>query len=268
VEEELMFRSMLLTAVLMVIAPLAAIVAPGAASAAPAAPACPGVISITQSGFIPPSVQPGQQSTLTVVAQNCTGQTVQGQVWWFGHYVGPDGNIAQGCPVLDPFEQAYTIAPQGSYTVRALEDATPFSGCQASGLQMTMDFSVTGGSGLAAQATATLQIGATQQPPGTCHVTYSPSEWPGGFTANVTVSNPGTAAISGWTLAFTFPGDERITSAWNATVTQTGTSVSAANLNYNATIPAGGSQSFGFQGTWGTSGASPTQFSVNGTACS
>ena len=86
--------------------------------------------------------------------------------------------------------------------------------------------------------------------------------------ANVTVSNTGTTAINGWTVSFTFPGDQKITSAWSATVTQTGTSVTAKNVNYNATIGPGGSTSFGFQGTWTSNDTSPSSFSLNGSACS
>ncbi len=262
-----MVRRLLSAAVVMVM-PLAAFLAPGAAIAGTAPPTCAGVITLGESGFNPPSVPVGQASTLTVVAQNCTGQTVQGTVYWYGTYTAPGGQLAQGCPVLDPVGEAYKIAPQGSYTLRTAESDS-FPGCQATGLHMTVDFTASGVSGLAAQATADLIItGSTQTgPPGACHVTYSPQTWAGGFTADVTVCNPGTAALSGWTLTFTFPGDEKITSAWNATVTQTGASVSATNTGYNATIPAGGSQSFGFQGSWASSAASPTAFSVNGTPC-
>ena len=100
-----------------------------------------------------------------------------------------------------------------------------------------------------------------------CHVTYAPNNWQGGFTVNVTITNNGSSAINGWTLTFTFPGDQKITSAWNAAVTQTGTSVTATNLSYNTTIPAGGSQSFGFQGTWTANNTPPASFTVNGAAC-
>ncbi|MFF5225336.1 cellulose binding domain-containing protein [Dactylosporangium sp. NPDC000521] len=55
--------------------------------------------------------------------------------------------------------------------------------------------------------------------------------------------------------------------AWNATVTQTGNAVTARNLSCNATIPAGGSTSFGFQGTWTTGDADPGTFTLNGTTC-
>jgi endo-1,4-beta-xylanase len=103
---------------------------------------------------------------------------------------------------------------------------------------------------------------------GTCQVTYTKSsEWAGGFTASVTISDTGTAPINGWRLTFTFPGDQKITNAWNGTATQSGESVTATNASYNATIAAGGSTSLGFQGTWTASDAAPTSFAVNGTTC-
>jgi endo-1,4-beta-xylanase len=104
---------------------------------------------------------------------------------------------------------------------------------------------------------------------GTCHVTYAKaSEWQGGFVANVTIANTGTAVINGWRLTFSFPGDQKVTSGWNATVTQSGSSVTATNASYDATINPGGNVSFGFQGTWTSNDSSPSAFSVNGTACS
>jgi len=110
---------------------------------------------------------------------------------------------------------------------------------------------------------------AVTGPAGACTVTYSTvSQWAGGFVANVTVANPGSAPVNGWTLAFTFPGDQKITNAWNGVATQSGESVSIANESYNATIAAGGSASLGFQGTFSASDAPPTSFSLNGTPCS
>jgi cellulase/cellobiase CelA1 len=109
----------------------------------------------------------------------------------------------------------------------------------------------------------------TSQAPGfACHVTYgTASEWAGGFTANVTLANSGSATISAWKAVFTFPGDQQISSAWNATVTQSGETVTATNLSYNGSLAPGGTTSFGFQGTWKASDSPPASFSVNGTAC-
>ena len=103
---------------------------------------------------------------------------------------------------------------------------------------------------------------------GTCHVTYTKnSEWPGGFTAQVTIANTGTTTINGWSLTFTFPGDQKISSNFNGGFSQTAENATLTNAGYNGTIAPGASITDGFQGSWTSSDASPTSFSVNGTAC-
>jgi len=113
--------------------------------------------------------------------------------------------------------------------------------------------------------------GATSPPvtPGTCQVTYaSQSEWSTGFVATVTIRNTSTSAvINGWTLAFAFRGDQRVTQSWNARVIQSGTLVTAEHSGWNSAIPPGGSVSFGLYGTWRTSNAPPTAFTLNGNSC-
>jgi cellulase/cellobiase CelA1 len=130
----------------------------------------------------------------------------------------------------------------------------------------------------AAQATAGPGAGRTAAP-GTgrpvalprfgCLVRYTPTNWPGAFMAQVTISNSGRDSIHGWTLTFTFPGHEAISSAWNARFTQTGADVSARNMNYNATIRRGASQRLGFLGAVRPhdTHAAPTSFRVNGVVC-
>jgi hypothetical protein len=101
-----------------------------------------------------------------------------------------------------------------------------------------------------------------------CHVVYTKaSEWAGGFTANVTVNDTGSTSWSSWTLKFAFPGDQKVTNAWNATVTQSGAAVTAVNASYNGSVAPGGNASFGFQGTWTANDSPPTSFTVNGTTC-
>jgi beta-glucosidase len=92
------------------------------------------------------------------------------------------------------------------------------------------------------------------------------NQWANGFVAEVRVV-AGSAPVSGWTLRFTFPGDQAITNAWNAAVTQSGSQVSAVNQDHNASIPAGGSATFGFQATYSGTNPAPTGASLNGTAC-
>lgn len=104
---------------------------------------------------------------------------------------------------------------------------------------------------------------------GTCSVHYAVSgQWPGGFGANITITNTGTATINGWTLQFTFPGSQQATQGWNGVFTQTGANVTVTNANYNATLAAGASVSPGFNGSWSGSNPSPTAFTLNGVSCS
>ncbi|MGJ6970079.1 cellulose binding domain-containing protein, partial [Streptosporangium sp. G11] len=100
-----------------------------------------------------------------------------------------------------------------------------------------------------------------------CRVDYTvSSSWPGGFGANVTINNLGDA-VNGWRLTWSFGGGQQITQIWNATQTQSGSTVTATNVGYNAAIPSGGSTSFGFNGSYSGSNPSPTSFSLNGVAC-
>jgi hypothetical protein len=117
------------------------------------------------------------------------------------------------------------------------------------------------------RATATPATGRPARRRAGCLVTYAATTWPGAFMARVTIDNMGTTSINGWKLTFTFPGDEAISSAWNATFNQTAGQVSAMNTNYDAIIPHGASQSLGFLGTWTSNDTAPASFSVNGMAC-
>ena len=113
--------------------------------------------------------------------------------------------------------------------------------------------------------TTTTTTTTTTAPPPGCRVTYAMNTWNNGFTASVTVAS--TTPVNGWTLGFTLPSGQTITSTWNATVTPTSGAVTARNLQWNGSIPANGSVSFGFQATHGGNTASPASFTLNGTPC-
>jgi Glycosyl hydrolase family 12/Cellulose binding domain len=101
---------------------------------------------------------------------------------------------------------------------------------------------------------------------GSARCTYSViNSWPGGYQGQVVVANSGTTAISGWKLAWTFPGSQQISSLWNGVVTQSGSSVSVANASYDATISPGSSVTVGFTAN-GTS-AAPSGLTLNGASC-
>ncbi|TDT39101.1 cellulose binding domain-containing protein [Streptomyces sp. BK208] len=100
-----------------------------------------------------------------------------------------------------------------------------------------------------------------------CAVSYGTNVWQGGFTADVKVTNTGTAPVDGWRLAFTLPSGQRIANAWNASVTPSTGSVTATGASHNARIAPGGSLSFGFQGTYDGTFAKPAGFRLNDVAC-
>ncbi|WP_069805275.1 pectate lyase family protein [Thermogemmatispora onikobensis] len=104
-----------------------------------------------------------------------------------------------------------------------------------------------------------------------CRVSYTvTAQWPGGFTASLTITNTGTTAWNGWRLTFTFPSGQAVTQGWNGTFSQSGSTVTVTNASYNGSVAAGASVSPapGFNGTWTTANANPTSFSVNGVSCS
>ncbi len=93
------------------------------------------------------------------------------------------------------------------------------------------------------------------------------SEWSGGFVATITIANTGTTVINGWTLVFTFGGDQWLTNWWNSTASQAGATVTIHNAAWNAIIQPGGSVSVGFQGSWQTGNGAPASFTLNGVPC-
>ncbi|MCE6995062.1 cellulose-binding domain-containing protein [Saccharothrix sp. S26] len=66
----------------------------------------------------------------------------------------------------------------------------------------------------------------------------------------------GATPITGWTVSWTFTSGERINSSWSATLTTSGSTVTARNAAYNGSVGAGASTTFGFVAS-GTAG-SPT----------
>jgi glucuronoarabinoxylan endo-1,4-beta-xylanase len=158
-----------------------------------------------------------------------------------------------------------TGTPNGATVTPYLTNASSDVAAQAA-------TSVSGGSFTAsvpARSLVTYVVGTTGTTGGgTCQVIYTTqSQWGGGFVAGVTITNTGSSAINGWTLGFTFPGDQKITNAWNGQATQSGETVSITNEGYNATIAPGANTSLGFQGTWTNSDAAPAAFTVNGAPC-
>jgi cellulose binding protein with CBM2 domain/glycosyl hydrolase family 12 len=125
---------------------------------------------------------------------------------------------------------------------------------------------------LAATAAVTAGAGALTALPASaaagCRVAYAvSSQWPGGFGADVTITNLGDPLTS-WTLTWSYSAGQTVTQAWNTTLTQSGSQVTARNAGYNGAVATNGTVSFGLNGSsTGTSNPVPTAFTLNGTAC-
>ncbi|GGV27410.1 cellulose 1,4-beta-cellobiosidase [Streptomyces longisporoflavus] len=100
-----------------------------------------------------------------------------------------------------------------------------------------------------------------------CSVDYKTNDWGSGFTADLTITNRGSAAIDGWTLTYDYGGNQKLANGWNATWSQSGKSITAKSLSYNAKIAPGAAATAGAQFTYSGANSAPTDFAVNGTTC-
>ncbi|GIM88358.1 cellulose binding domain-containing protein [Paractinoplanes toevensis] len=119
---------------------------------------------------------------------------------------------------------------------------------------------------------ASNQVSMTATPPTTpatqCKVAYkTTSDWPGGFVAEVTLTNTGTTAVNGWSLAVSLGGDQRVTSSWAAKWVQSGSTVTLTSETWNATIQPGAAITLGLVGTYARSNAPATAAALNGAGC-
>ncbi|WP_308169962.1 lytic polysaccharide monooxygenase auxiliary activity family 9 protein [Acrocarpospora catenulata] len=90
-----------------------------------------------------------------------------------------------------------------------------------------------------------------------CSATYQlVNSWSGGFQAEVRVV-AGSASITAWTVNWTYTSGQTVSSAWSATVTSSGSAVTARNVSYNGSLGAGAATTFGFLAN-GTPGTTPT----------
>jgi len=122
-----------------------------------------------------------------------------------------------------------------------------------------------------APTTTTTTTTTTSNPPTTSSVTGSSdiavtynasNSWGSGATVSVTLKNNGTSAKDGWSVSWTFPGDQKISNLWCGKYTQSGASVTVTNESWNSNIPAGGSVNFGFNLSFSSSNTNPTSFTV------
>ena len=101
-----------------------------------------------------------------------------------------------------------------------------------------------------------------------CHVSYKiTKEWNNGFSADVTLTNLGTAWAS-WKATWDMPNGQTLSDLWGGNATQSGSLITVTNMNWNGAIAKAGTVTFGFNGAYKNTNNMPTNVSVNGVLCS
>ncbi len=89
-----------------------------------------------------------------------------------------------------------------------------------------------------------------------CTATYHTVQaWPGGFLGSVTVTNPGASTMNRWSVGLTMGADQSLVNVWNGVSPRATGGVVVSNASYNADIPSGGSQVYGFVASGNAAGA-------------
>ncbi|MFC9584081.1 glycosyl hydrolase family 18 protein [Streptomyces yangpuensis] len=118
---------------------------------------------------------------------------------------------------------------------------------------------------LALPVTGLVALAGPAQAAAAATATYTKvSDWGSGFEGKWVVKNTGTTTLSSWTVEWDYPAGTAVTSAWDATVTGSGTHWTAKNVGWNGTLAPGATASFGFNGSG--SGA-PSGCKINGASC-
>ncbi|MDM7853330.1 glycoside hydrolase family 6 protein [Cellulomonas alba] len=213
------------------------------------------VSATTLSGGTTDTTAPSVPSGLT--AGTTTSSSVP--LSWSASTDNSGGSGVAGYDVLQGTTVIATTTST-SYTVTGLSGSTTYSfAVRAKDVAGNVSAS-------SSAVSATTKSGSTNGG-ASCKVTYQVSSWNNGLSANISIVNTGTTAISGWTLAFALPSGQQVTQGWSATWSQSGANVTAKNLDWNASLAPGASTSIGFNGSHNGTNTNPSSFTLNGTAC-
>src|ERR1700733_9529595 len=92
-----------------------------------------------------------------------------------------------------------------------------------------------------------------------CAAAYSvTTDWGSGFTASLTITDNGAAAITGWTVTYSYAGNQTLSNGWNGTWAQSGKAVTVANESYNGSLAAGAPATAGANFNYSGANTAPT----------
>jgi chitodextrinase len=184
--------------------------------------------------------------TATTVALTWSGSTDNTSV--AGYYVLRGATQVANVTSTSYTDTGLTSATQYTYTVKAYD---PAGNVSAASNAVTVTTSSGGASG-------------------SCHVSYSlQSSWSTGFDAAINITNSGSTALNGWTLTWTWAGNQALTQVNGASYSQTGQAVTLTSLSWDGSIAAGGTLSgdVSIAASYSGTNTSPSVFFLNGTQC-
>lgn len=92
-------------------------------------------------------------------------------------------------------------------------------------------------------------------------------DWGSGFAGGYTVTNTMSVPLTTWTVSFTLPATEKVTSLWDASLTTSGNTYTATNLSWNAPLAPGATTTFGFNASNSATYQDPAGCTLNGNPC-
>ena len=101
----------------------------------------------------------------------------------------------------------------------------------------------------------------------TCQVTYAvQNDWGTGFTTGITIENTG-PAITSWTLAYSYAGNQTLSSGWSGNWSQSGKNVTVTSASWNGTLATSATTQIGANFAYTGTNTAPAAFTLNGTTC-
>ncbi|MET8167693.1 cellulose-binding domain-containing protein [Streptomyces sp. NPDC005329] len=174
-------------------------------------------------------------------------------------------NVAQGNPAdSSPVAGPGSVPPSADAATSA---APSSSGPAASGTPSATGGDDAGKPDPEPQGTSSATAGAGgSEDAAACEVTYDlVNQWPDGFQSTVTVTTAVT--LDSWRVAWSFRDGQKVDQMWDASVAQNGSRVTATAADYNRSVSANGTLTFGFLASWQNKNSAPYAFTLNGRTC-
>ena len=92
-------------------------------------------------------------------------------------------------------------------------------------------------------------------------------DWGTGFTGGYTITNTMSVTLNTWSVSFTLPATEKVTSLWDGNLTTSGNTYTATNLSWNAPLAPGATTTFAFNASNSGTYQDPSGCTLNGNPC-